>query len=37
VAVDDYVSVVGICSLELDPTLKPLIRVRDVDDVRKMN
>lgn len=37
VAEGDYVSVVGICSLELNPTLKPLIRVREAADVRKLN
>ncbi len=37
VAEGDYVSVVGVCALELDPLLKPRIRVRGVEDVRKLN
>jgi len=37
VAEGDYVSVVGICTLQLNPTLQPLVRVRDVDDVKKLN
>ncbi len=36
-AVGDFVSVVGISSLELDPTLKSIVRLIDEDSIIKLN